>query len=83
MALWAVTCADLHFCIGPIPSKSLATRLAMLMTEREGNEGCVYVPVQMNFLMMVDDPSQLPGFSESKSEKRKGDDSWVKKGQYL
>lgn len=85
MAMWSVTCADMHYCVGPFPSKSLATRVAMKMTEREAPNGCVYVPVPMDVLMMVDE-SGKPAFANKSTfekHKKEDDDSWVRPGQYL
>lgn len=82
MKFWVVACTELHHCIGPLTSKSLATMVSIMLTERGGDNGCVYVPVRMEFLgqaVEVGSPEELELFSKSKSKKKEPYEG----GQYL
>lgn len=82
MRFWVVACTDLHHCIGPLTSKSLATMVSIMLTESGGETGCVYVPVRMEFLgqaVEVGSPEELEIFGKSKSKKSESYGG----GQYL
>ena len=85
MRFWTVTCTDLHHCIGPLTSKSLATMVALLLTEQGAPDGCVYVPVKMEFLgqaVEVGSPEELEEFQSTFKKGRKKDEN-IGIGQYL
>lgn len=46
--LFAITCKDLHFSLGPVIGEELATQIAMKMTDE--SETCIYVPVPFTVL---------------------------------
>lgn len=84
MRFWTVTCSELHHCIGPITSKSLATMVALVLTKKGEPDGCVYVPVQMEFLgtaIEAESAEQLEEFMKS-GEKKKSKSPYIG-GQYL
>jgi hypothetical protein len=86
MRFWTVTCTDFHHCIGPLTSKSLATMVALLLTEQGAPDGCVYVPVRMEFLgqaVEIGSPEALEEFQRGfEKGKRKREEINIG-GQYL
>lgn len=44
---WMVVCSELHRCVGPFPSPVEAMTVAENLTAQGG---CVYVPVEMEFV---------------------------------